>query len=148
MKKSEIQAACMHKLQSQIEELQAAKDKVQESVVGEENSTSGNKFETARAMGQEELDRLNRQMNNFVREMNILSQISPTKPCDTGQLGALIKTDKKTLYLSVALGKVELDKETLYAISTVSPIGQLIMGKGKGDVISFAGKKEKIVSVD
>ena len=97
MNKSEIHAACMHKQQTKIEELQNAIDKVQESVVGEDNSSAGNKFETARAMGQEELDRLNQTINIALREMTLLSNISPDKPCDSVQLGALITTNKLSL---------------------------------------------------
>lgn len=138
----------MTKLQGQLEELQSAIDKVQESIIGEENSTAGNKFETARAMGQEELDRLNQTLNHSLREMNILSQISPDKPCDSAQLGALITTSKKSMYLSIGLGKIEIGKDTVFAISTSSPIGQQLMGKEKDGVVAFGGKKEKIVSVD
>jgi len=147
MKKSEIYTACVNKQKSKIEELQSAIDKVQESIVGEENSTAGNKFETARAMGQEELDRLNQTINHAVRDMNILNQIDAEKSCDSVQLGALITTDKKVMYLSIGIGKIELGKETVFAISGSSPIGRQIMGMKKGETIVFAGKKEKIVSV-
>jgi len=98
MNKSEIHAACMVKQQTKLAELQNARNKVQESIVGEDNSTAGNKFETARAMGQEELDRLNQTMNIAIRELTLLSNISPDKPCDSVQLGALITTDKKMMY--------------------------------------------------
>lgn len=147
MNKSKIHEACMIKLQGQLDELTAAIAKVQESVVGEQNSTAGNKFETARAMGQEELDRLNRQLNNAIKEMTLLSNISPSKECDSGQLGAYIETTRKKMYLSIGLGKIEIGKEVIFAISSVSPIGQELMGKEAGAKITFAGKSEKIVSV-
>jgi transcription elongation GreA/GreB family factor len=147
MNKLRIYEACMAKLNAQLAELQSAIDKVQESIVGEENSTSGNKFETARAMGQEELDRLNQTINNAIRERNIMGQISADKKCETAQLGALITTDKKIMYLCVGIGKLDVEGQTVFAISSVSPIGQLLMGLGEGDVVTFAGKKERIVSV-
>ena len=147
MNKLEIHAACMLKQQTKLEELQNAIDKVQESIVGEDNSTAGNKFETARAMGQEELDRLNQTINIALREMTLLSNISPDKQCDSVQLGALITTDKKMMYLCVGLGKIEIGKDTVFAISTASPIGTQLMGKEKGAGVVFGGKKEKIVSV-
>ena len=137
----------MVKQQTKFEELKNARDKVQESIVGEDNSTAGNKFETARAMGQEELDRLNQTMNIAIRELTLLSNISPDKPCDSVQLGALITTDKKMMYLCVALGKIEIGKDTVFAISTSSPIGQQLMGAEKGTEVVFGGKKEKILSV-
>ena len=147
MNKSEIHTACMVKQQTKLEELKNARDKVQESIVGEDNRTAGNKFETARAMGQEELDRLNQTMNIAIRELTLLSNISPDKPCDSVQLGALITTDKKMMYLCVGLGKIEIGKDIVFAISTSSPIGQQLMGAEKGTEVVFGGKKEKILSV-
>ena len=147
MKKSEIYGACVLHQKEKIEELQNAIDKVQESIIGEENSTAGNKFETARAMGQEELDRLNQTINHAIRDMNILNQIDGDKPCGSAQLGALIETDKKKMYLSVGIGKVELGSETIFAISASSPIGQQLMGMEAGGTVTFAGKKEKIVKI-
>ena len=145
--KSDIHQACIDKLQGQIDELQSAIDKVHESVIGEENSTAGNKFETARAMGQEELERLNIQLAAHVRDMNTLIQISPTKACNSVQLGALIETTKKKLYMCTALGKIEIGKEIVFAISLGSPIGQSILGKEVGDSAVFAGKSEKIIAI-
>ena len=147
MKKT-IYEACMAKVNTQLAELKSAIDKVQESIVGEENSTSGNKFETARAMGQEELDRLNQTMNNAIRERNILGQISTEKNCNSAQLGAVITTDKKVMYISVGIGKIEVGEKTVYAISAISPIGQAIMGLVQGDDVLFAGKKEKIIAIE
>ncbi len=118
-----------------------------ESVINEQNSTAGNKFETARAMGQEELDRLNRQLNNANVQMNMLSQIDPTIKCTSAQMGAIIKTTRKTLYLSIGLGKILLDKKPVFAISSISPIGKNIMGKEVGDKATFAGKNETITEI-
>ncbi|MDG2454263.1 MAG: hypothetical protein P8N47_00515 [Bacteroidia bacterium] len=147
MKKSKIHAACMEKLQNQVNELQSAIDKVQESIVGEDNSTAGNKFETARAMGQEELDRLNQTMNHAIKEFTILSQISPNKPCTTAQLGAHIVTDKKELYLATGIGRLVIGEKTIFVTSPTSPVGQQLMGLEKDGELAFAGKKEKILSV-
>ena len=145
--KTELYNQCMEKLQTQIDDLQAAIDKVQESIEGEQSSTAGNKFETARAMGHEELDRLNRQFFNLNNEMNILNQINASKSCDSVQLGALVETDKKMLYLSVALGKIELNKQVVFAVSVKSPIGQAIIGKMPYDEIRIGKNTEKIISI-
>ena len=145
--KTELYIQCVEKLQTQIDDLQAAIDKVQESIEGEQSSTAGNKFETARAMGHEELDRLNRQFFNLNNEMNILNQINASKSCDSVQLGALVETDKKMLYLSVALGKIELNKQVVFAVSVKSPIGQAIIGKMTNDEIIISNNKEKIISI-
>ncbi len=147
LNKADIHQACVEKLKHQIEELQSAMDKVQESIENEENSTAGNKFETARAMGQEEMDRLNRQMNNAQKQMAILNQINPSLACDSAQIGALIQTNKKLLYPCIGIGKIEIGKDVIFAISSNSPIAQMLMGKQAGESVVFAGKKEKIEAI-
>jgi len=146
--KTELYNQCVEKLQTQIDDLQAAIDKVQESIEGEQSSTAGNKFETARAMGHEELDRLNRQFYNLNQEMNILNQINASIPCESVQLGALVITDKKMLYLSVALGKIELNNQVVFAVSVKSPIGQAIIGKMPHDKIRIGKNTEKIITIN
>jgi transcription elongation GreA/GreB family factor len=146
--KTELYNQCIEKLQTQIDDLQAAIDKVQESIEGEQSSTAGNKFETARAMGHEELDRLNRQFYNLNQEMNILNQINASIPCESVQLGALVITDKKMLYLSVALGKIELNNQVVFAVSVKSPIGQAIIGKMPHDKIRIGKNTEKIITIN
>jgi transcription elongation GreA/GreB family factor len=145
--KIKIHQACLDKLQSQMDELKSAIAKVQESIINEDNSTAGNKFETARAMGQEELDRINRQMSICIKEFNILNQINLDRECNSIQLGAVVKTSKKTMYMCVALGKIEIDGESIFAISFVSPVGQMLLGKEVGEELVFGGKKEKITAV-
>jgi transcription elongation GreA/GreB family factor len=146
--KTELYNQSIEKLQTQIDDLQAAIDKVQESIEGEQSSTAGNKFETARAMGHEELDRLNRQFYNLNQEMNILNQINASIPCESVQLGALVITDKKMLYLSVALGKIELNNQVVFAVSVKSPIGQAIIGKMPQDKIRIGKNTEKIITIN
>ncbi|MDG1755844.1 MAG: hypothetical protein P8I43_00360 [Bacteroidia bacterium] len=146
--KTELYNQCIEKLQTQIDDLQAAIDKVQESIEGEQSSTAGNKFETARAMGHEELDRLNRQFYNLNQEMNILNQINASIPCESVQLGALVITDKKMLYLSVALGKIELNNQVVFTVSVKSPIGQAIIGKMPHDKIRIGKNTEKIITIN
>jgi len=146
--KTELYNQCIEKLQTQIDDLQAAIDKVQESIEGEQSSTAGNKFETARAIGHEELDRLNRQFYNLNQEMNILNQINASIPCESVQLGALVITDKKMLYLSVALGKIELNNQVVFAVSVKSPIGQAIIGKMPQDKIRIGKNTEKIITIN
>ena len=146
--KTELYNQGIEKLQTQIDDLQAAIDKVQESIEGEQSSTAGNKFETARAMGHEELDRLNRQFYNLNQEMNILNQINASIPCESVKLGALVITDKKMLYLSVALGKIELNNQVVFAVSVKSPIGQAIIWKMPQDKIRIGKNTEKIITIN
>ena len=130
-----------------IADLKEAIAKVHESVIGEENSTAGNKFETARAMGQEELDRLNRQLSTALIENTTLSKINGSQPCNAVQLGALVSTDKKNFYVSIPLGEIKIDGKPIYAISFSSPVCQAFRNAQLNDTITIGPSKEKMVAI-
>ncbi|WP_339916607.1 hypothetical protein [Yeosuana marina] len=44
-------------------------------------------------------------------------------------LGSIVKTDSIHFYISISIGKIDLEGETYYAISLQSPIGQLLKNK-------------------
>ena len=49
--------------------------------------------------------------------------------------------------MCTALGKINIRKEVVFAISLGSPIGQSILGNVVGDMAECAGKREKIVAI-
>ena len=67
----------------------------------------------------------------------------------TVQEGAIVKTDDKTLLVSVAIGQLELREETdmIYAISKQAPIFEVIKGLSAGDSFSYNSKEHKILEV-
>jgi hypothetical protein len=73
-----------------------------------------------------------------------LSKINLNRAYPIVDLGGLIETDQGIYYLSIGLGKIEINAEIIYAISLDSPIGQLFKGKRVGDELEFRGKTLKI----
>ena len=51
-----------------------------------------------------------------------------------------MKTTLGNYYLTVSLGEIIIDTEKYIAISPVSPMGMLLMGKKNGDEIQFRGR--------
>lgn len=145
--KVKIHKQCLDKMRRQLSDLQAAIAKVQEAIENEQASTAGNKYETARAMNQEKISRLHQQYQTMTKEMHVLSQIDVSKPCNSAQIGALIQTPQKNLYLSIGLGIIQIEDATIYAVSVGSPIGQSLLGKTVGDMIKMGEKTEKITSI-
>ncbi|MFL0352566.1 GreA/GreB family elongation factor [Xanthomarina sp. GH4-25] len=52
-------------------------------------------------------------------------------------LGSLVKTTSNTYFISISVGKIEIENDTYFGISQHSPIGQLLKGKSVGDTVSF-----------
>lgn len=145
--KKRVHSACLERLRTQIDELQSAVDKVRESIEGEDKSSAGDKFETARAIAQTEMERLVIQQQKARSDYGILSQINPTHAVNHVQIGSLVETDSKTLFISIALGKLEMDGAPVFVVSPTSPIGQRILGLTAGDRFQLGAQEDRIRSI-
>lgn len=126
--------------------LQATRDYelARESRDSDTKSSAGDKFETGREMMQREMDKISASIDQSKNQLNFLSKINLNRPYSTVDLGCLIITDQDIYYLSIGLGKIEINSEIIYAISLDSPIGQLFKGKRVGNILEFRGKTLKI----
>lgn len=129
-----------HALDAAIAELQAAK-------AGETKSTAGDKYETARAMADLELEKLGMQVQRLEKMGQALQRMDRHRACHRAEFGALVWTAQTHYFLGVAMGKVACEGRTWYAISLDSPIGQALAGKAAGDVVQFQGKSWAIEGV-
>lgn len=115
-----------------------------ESRDSDTKSSAGDKFETGREMMQREMDKISASIDQSKNQLNFLSKINLNRPYSIVDIGCLIITDQDIYYISIGLGKVEINAEIIYAISLDSPIGQLFKGKRVGDILEFRGKTLKI----
>lgn len=145
--KAQLHAHCLQLIDQRIAELQAAITTVQESRNNETKSSAGDKYETGRAMMQQEEDKLLARLDNS-RQMRLqLSQLDPKLALDHVELGSLVQTSARTYYLSVSLGKVALAGQTYFCISAEAPLAQAFWHRASGDQIVFNGRKEQILSI-
>lgn len=126
--------------------VQAKKDYelAKESRDSDTKSSAGDKFETGREMMQREMDKISASIDQSKNQVNFLSKINLHRHYSNVDVGCLMKTDQGIYYISIGLGKIEINAESIYAISLDSPIGQLFKGKRVGDILEFRGKTFKI----
>ena len=126
--------------------LQATRDYelAKESRDSDTKSSAGDKFETGREMMQREMDKISATLDQYKNQVNLLSKINLHRNYPVVDLGGLIATDQGIYYLSIGLGRIEINSELIYAISLDSPIGKLFKGKRVGDIINFRDKMLKI----
>ena len=55
-------------------------------------------------------------------------------------MGSLVATKNANYFLSISAGMVSVNATNYICISIGSPIGQLLLGKKKGDTYTFSGK--------
>lgn len=132
-----------NRMQTSYEAMEAAKNSANE----EGKSSAGDKYETARAMGQ-----LDREMNGRMYEQARQERLSLDK-IDIETLftkvafGALVETTMGDFFVSIGAGIIELDTKKFMTISPQAPIGQVISGKSKGEKFEFRGQKHQIINI-
>ena len=139
--KQKLYRTCVDMVNEKLAMLQGLDKASQEAANNETKSSAGDKYETGRAMAHLEKERLATQIETQAKLKKVLDQIDPNKRADKVGLGSLVQLGDAWYYLSVALGKVELEDKEIFCISPVAPIGKLLLGKRVGDKVSFQGEK-------
>jgi hypothetical protein len=112
---------------------------LRESSSNETKSTAGDKHETALAMLQIEQKNVSQQLKEALDQKILLEQINPAISKQVAGSGALLKTNKGNLFLSVALGKIMVEGIAVMAISPRSPLGQKLLGLKVNDTAEING---------
>jgi transcription elongation GreA/GreB family factor len=145
--KEQLWLQCKQIVEQRLATAQQAMDAAQESANQEEKSSAGDKYETGRAMAQLERDKAAMQVEENKKMLTILNQIGHHSSTETVTLGSIVVTDRNNFYVSIGAGKLEIGGESYVAISTQSPIGQLLLHKCAGEFFSFNNQKQTIISV-
>ncbi len=138
--KPHLHAACLTHVQQRVAAAQHAMQAAQESANSETKSSAGDKYETGRAMAQEERNRNAVQLKEALKLQAELTRIDPAKPCDTVRPGALVKTSLGWFYISISAGKLVLDGVDYFAVSGAAPVAAALGGKRAGEEAVFNGK--------
>jgi transcription elongation GreA/GreB family factor len=107
------------------------------ALLSEIKSSAGDKHETGRAMLQLEMEKASQQLSVIVEMKAILNRITFENSSDIIRLGSLIITDKGNYYLAISAGKITIENNNYYAVSTSSPIGKQLLGKKVGAILPF-----------
>jgi len=92
-------------------------------------------------------DMYGQQLEKALEEISILKKINiSTENIEVG-FGSVVFTDDQKLFISISLGKIEIEKETYYAVSVKVPFYEVIKGKKKGSTFEFRGKENQILEV-
>lgn len=109
-------------------------------------SSMGDKYETGREMLQQEINNLQVQLNEVLKQQDFLKTIV-IKPSDKAEKGAIVKTDKGLFFISVSLGEITFENQKLICISPESPLAKAMNGKQKNEVLSINNINQKIENI-
>ncbi|MFD2786805.1 3-oxoacyl-ACP synthase [Hymenobacter rubripertinctus] len=147
MIKQQLHAACLAYVQERLAAIQAAINAAQESANSETKSSAGDKYETGRAMAQNERDRNLVQLQQARLLLAELQRINPALPCNAVRPGALVSTSMGHFFISISAGQLPLDGTDYFAVSAAAPVAAALAGKQAGETATFNGKAVRVLSV-
>lgn len=113
----------IRKLENLIDETRASNN--------DTKSSMGDKYETGREMLQQEINNLQRQLNESLQQQSWIQKISG-EPSSKVQTGALVKTDKGLFYISASVGEIIFENQKIMTVSAESPLVKAMTGLTTG----------------
>ncbi len=139
--KLKVHQKCLHLALTKIESLKSELVGLQEASNQDTKSSAGDKYETGRSMIVLEKEKLGVQLMEAYKLKKALDLIDLGKPINKVSLGALVKESNNFYYFSANFGALNIADVKVFALSTLSPIGQAMLGKTVGDTYNFRGQK-------
>lgn len=126
-------------------------DDLNNAIANETKSSAGDKYETSRAMAQQEIDQLSNQLEENKRQTALLSGLTNS----TGksiQMGSLVQTTLGWFFIGIPVGKIVIqtpntESKTIQCISSIAPFSQQLMQKKEGEKVTINGIIHEIQTV-
>jgi len=109
-------------------------------------SSMGDKYETGREMLQQEINNLQRQLNEVLNQQAVLQKIT-TDPCEKVQNGAVVKTNKGLFYIAASMGEITSENQKIMTVSTESPLVKAMFGKKMGETFTINNINQTIENI-
>lgn len=145
--KTRLYNLCIAYADERIETATEAIKVARDSSTDDTKSSAGDKYETGRAMMQQDIDRQTLQLGEAQKLRTFLERMEPENSSDTVQTGSLAYTNHGIFYMAISIGQVDLEGEKYFVISSASPIGAQLIKQKAGAKFSFNGKNYEIKSI-
>jgi transcription elongation GreA/GreB family factor len=148
MTKATILEHCIQVLQQKINMLENEQADRLEDAAAQGKSTAGDKHDTALAMAHIEQAQQAQVLQEWRRQVAMLSQPDWQVHKNEITSGCYVVTNKNHYFIGVALGKIEIENTTILSLSPASPMGQRLKGHKMGDSITWGADSFKIISIE
>jgi len=145
--KQDLYNQCQFFIDNRFHTIQHTINEIQESLTSETKSSAGDKHETGRAMLHIEREKAGAQLAEIQKTNQILSKIDVSKTSEIVGLGSIVYTTQANYFIAVSAGEISASSDKFYAISAITPIAQLLLGKKSGDDIYFRNQVFKIITI-
>jgi hypothetical protein len=146
--KKELYAQCVSYVRKSMDAAELGIKEAQKASNEDTKSSAGDKYETGRAMMQQETNRNLAQLNEANKLMVALNRISTTGTAIKAETGSVIITNNGNFYLAISAGSLVVNGKTYFAVSPASPVGLMLAGKTIGENFTLNGKLYVVESVN
>ncbi len=145
--KFELQQQCKDLIKLRHDSINKTISDIEFSLKEESKSTSGDKHHTGRAMLQIEREATGKQLREIEKVMLQLDKVTISDVSETIRLGSIIETNQANFFISISVGKLQVDDIIYLGIAPAAPIGRCLLGKVKNDQFNFNGVIYKIIKI-
>lgn len=145
--KDKLYQQCQFFLNKRFEAIQNNISDIQNSLESETKSSAGDKHETARAMLQIDREKAGHQLADIEKQQEILNKINLNSTFQNIAFGSLVYTTQFNYFIAISAGEIAIENKKYYAISSGTPIAQLLLSKQVGDSIQFRDSKFTITEI-
>jgi transcription elongation GreA/GreB family factor len=128
--------------------LQKTLEDLIDSTRNETKSSAGDKYETGRAMLQIEQDNVRKQLKEALEQKAVFDKTDINLGGSQITKGSVVKTDKGYFFVSVALGKINVDGIKVIALSPQSPLGSKLVGLKTTESVTMNGTTYTIENIE
>jgi len=146
--KFELQQQCKDLINFRLERIQKTIADIEYSLKEEPKSTSGDKHHTGRAMLQIDRENAGNQLREIEKVLHQVNKVNISTTSKTIRLGSIIETNQANFFMSISVGKLEVNHTFYLGVAPNAPIGLCLLGMEEGDQFNFNGKVYKIEKVD
>lgn len=148
MIKQELITLIEKELLSKIAELKSDIQALTESRNNDTKSSAGDKYETSREMAQIELNKLEVQLSKISLQHAELLKIKPENKTTSIDIGSVVYTNHEHYFISIPFGKITCRGKLFYAISSISPLGSVLLKKKLHELFDFQGRSFEILALE
>ena len=145
--KFELQQQCKDLIKYRYDRIVKTIADIEFSLKEESKSTSGDKHHTGRAMLQIDRENAGNQLREIEKVMRQLEKVDISTSSKTIRLGSIIETNQAIFFMSISVGKLEINNIFYLGVAPNSPIGMNLLGKTIGEQFSFNSNIYKIENV-
>ena len=145
--KLKVHQKCSNLALKKIEVIKSELESLQEASNAEIKSSVGDKYETGHSMIMLEKEKLIIQLHDAYKLKKALDLIDLGKSVKKVSLGTLVKESNNFYYFSANFGVIKIANIKVFALSTLSPLGQVMLNKTPGNSYTFRGTQFLIEEV-